>query len=52
MRVASREPERLEPVRKLIDDFRRTEEGRRIVPDELFGIWTAVDGALRKRGRS
>ena len=52
VRVASREPERLEPVRKLIDDFRKTEEGRRIVPDELFGIWTAVDGALRKRGRA
>ena len=52
VRVASREPERLEPVRKLIDDFRKTEEGRRIVPDELFGIWTAVDGALRKGGRA
>ena len=52
VRVASREPERLEPVRKLIDDFRRTEEGRQIVPDELFSVWTAVDGALRKRGRS
>ena len=52
VRAASREPERLEPVRRLIDDFRRTEEGRRIVPDELFGIWTAVDGALRKGGRA
>lgn len=52
VRVASREPERLEPVRKLIDDFRRTEEGRQIVPDELFSVWTAVDKALQKRGRS
>ena len=52
VRVASREPERLKPVRKLIDDFRKTEEGRRIVPDELFGIWTAVDGALQKGGRA
>ena len=51
VRAASREPERLDPVRRLIDDFRRTEEGRRIVPDELFDIWTAVDGALRKGGR-
>ena len=52
VRVASREPERLEPVRKLIGDFRKTEEGRRIVPDELFGIWTAVDKALWRGGRS
>ena len=51
VRAASRDPRRLEPVRRLIDDFRKTEEGRLIVPDDLFEVWTAVDGALRERGR-
>ena len=46
VRTASRDPERLEPVRRLIDDLRKTEEGRRIVPDELFAVWTAVEEAL------
>ena len=50
VRAASRDPRRLEPVRRLIDDFRKTEEGRLIVPDDLFEVWTAVDGALRERG--
>jgi hypothetical protein len=42
VRAASRDPSRLEPVRRLIDDLRKTEEGRRIVPDELFELWQAV----------
>lgn len=52
LRVASRDPGRLEPVRRLIDDFRKTEEGRRIVPDDFFAVWTAVEAALREDGRS
>ena len=46
VRTASRDPERLKPVRRLINDLRKTDEGRRIVPDELFTIWTAVEEAL------
>lgn len=46
IRVASREPERLRPVRRLIHDLRATEEGRVIVPDDLFALWTVVDEAL------
>ena len=46
LRAASRDPARLEPVRRLIHDLRRTEDGRRIVPDDLFLIWTAVEEAL------
>ena len=46
VRTASRDPDRLDPVRRLIDDLRKTDEGRRIVPDELFAIWTAVEEAL------
>ncbi|MDH5671168.1 MAG: phospholipase D family protein [Myxococcales bacterium] len=50
VRVASRDPQRLEPVRRLIADLRTTDEGRRIVPDDLLEIWQAVDGALAERG--
>ena len=52
VRTASRDPERLEPVRRLIDDLRKTDEGRRIVPDELFAIWMAVEEALAPEPRS
>ena len=46
VRTAARDPDRLKPVRQLIDDLRKTDEGRRIVPDVLFEIWTAVEEAL------
>ena len=52
VRTASRDPERLKPVRRLIDDLRRTEEGRRVVPDELFAVWAAVEEALAEEPRS
>ena len=52
VRTASRDPDRLKPVRRLIDDLRKTEEGRRIVPDELFAVWTAVEEALAPELRS
>jgi len=46
VRTAARDPERLEPVRRLIDDLRSTEEGRRIVPDDLYEVWQVVDAAV------
>ena len=52
VRTASRDPDRLKPVRRLIDDLRKTDEGRRIVPDELFAIWMAVEEALAPEPRS
>ena len=52
VRTASRDPDRLKPVRRLIDDLRKTDEGQRIVPDELFAIWTAVEEALAQEPRS
>ena len=52
VRTASRDPARLEPVRRLIDDLRKTDEGRRIVPDELFAVWTAVEEALAPEPRA
>ena len=51
VRTASRNPERLVPVRRLIDDLRKTEEGRHIVPDDLFAVWTAVEEALSQKPR-
>ena len=52
VRAASRDPDRLEPVRRLIEDFRKTEEGRSIVPDDFLEVWNAVDEALPRDGRS
>ena len=52
VRAASRDPGRLEPVRRLIEDFRSTEEGRRIVPDDFLELWSAVDEVLREDDRS
>ena len=51
VRAASRDPGRLEPVRRLIDDFRSTEAGRRIVPDDFLDLWSAVEEVLREDGR-
>ena len=51
VRTASRDPDRLKPVRRLIDDLRKTAEGRRIVPDDLFAVWTAVEEALAREPR-
>ena len=51
VRAASRDPDRLDPVRRLIDDLRKTEEGRRIVPDDLFAVWTAVEESLAREPR-
>lgn len=51
LRAASRDPARLEPVRQLIDDFRKTEQGRQIVPDDFFSVWAAVCEVVRKGKR-
>lgn len=51
VRTASRDPAHLEPVRRLIDDFKKTEEGSRIIPGDFLEIWTAVNEALRDEVR-
>lgn len=48
VRTASGDPDRLKPVRRLIEDLRKT-KGRRIVPDDLFAVWTAVEKALARQ---
>ena len=52
VRAASRDPRRLEPVRRLIDDFRATEAGCRIVPDDFLDLWSAVEEVLREDRRT
>lgn len=51
LRAASRDPERLAPIRRLIEDLRKTEEGRRIVPEDLYALWQVVDATVGQ-GRS
>ena len=51
VRAASREPARLEPVRRLMEDLRESEEGRRIVPADLLALWDAVAAAIAERGQ-
>ena len=50
VRTAARDPSRLEPVRRLIDDMRKTDEGREIVPDDLLCLWNAVQAAVDEDG--
>ena len=53
LRVASRDPERLETVRRLMADL-ATEDasGEKVVPDDLYAIWQAIDAALPKEAES
>jgi len=46
VRAASREPRRLEPIRRLLEDLVATEEGRALVPPGLLETWRAVEEAL------
>ena len=52
LRAASREPARLTPARRLVHDFRKTEKGCLIVPDDLFAVWTAVEEAVGEESGS
>lgn len=49
LRAASRDPQRLAPIRRLIADLRESEEGRDIVPDELYELWQVVDAVLDEK---
>ena len=39
LRAASRDPTRLDVVRRLVTDLRTTSEGRTILPDDLYDVW-------------
>ena len=53
LRVASRDPERLETVRRVMEDLaEENAEGEPVVPADLYTIWQAVDAALQQEARS
>lgn len=49
LRTASRDPERLDVVRRLLEDLRRTGDGRTIVPPDLYELWQAIDQTVARR---
>ena len=49
VRTASRAPERLDPVRRLIADLCKTERGRAVIPNDFLSVWEAVESALQER---
>lgn len=49
VRTASRAPERLGPVRRLIADLSKIERGRALIPDDFLDVWKAVESAIRER---
>ena len=48
LRVAARQPKRLEPFQKLISNLQETPEGRALIPKDLEMLWKAVEQALAK----
>ena len=48
LRAASRDPTRLDVVRRLVTDLRKTSEGRTILPDDLYNVWAAIDQTLKE----
>lgn len=51
VRAASRDPGRLEPVGRILQDLAQTEEGRRIIPPGLMQTWNAVQRAMMETRR-
>lgn len=45
VRAAARDPDRLAPIRRLIEDLQSSPEGRDIVPPDFMEIWDVVDAA-------
>ena len=51
LRAASRDPKRLRPVRRLVEELSETDGGRTIVPDDLLAAWNALEEAIGERER-
>jgi len=51
VRAAARDPERLAPIRRLIEDLQSTPEGRDIVPPGFIELWDVVDAAAENSER-
>lgn len=48
LRIAARQPKRLEPFQKLISNLKKTPEGRALIPKKLEDLWKAVEQAIAK----
>ncbi len=51
VRTASRDPERLESVGRLVDDLRESDDGRALIPAGFLALWDVISQAL-ERGNS
>ncbi len=49
MRTLGQNPYRLKHVARLVEDLRRTEEGRKIVPAEFMAIWEPIWSASEEK---
>jgi hypothetical protein len=49
IRSAARDPDRLTPVRRLIEDLQDSEDGQTIVPEDFLELWRVVDETVRER---
>jgi hypothetical protein len=47
MRAAARDPDRLAPIRRLIEDLQSSPEGRDLVPAGFMDLWRVVDESVR-----
>ncbi|KPV39928.1 hypothetical protein AN478_06950 [Thiohalorhabdus denitrificans] len=53
LRVASRDPERLDTVRRIMEDLAEEgASGEQVVPEDLYAIWQAVDAALQEEAQT
>ena len=50
-RAYSRNPGRLDSVRKLVEQLNETSEGRKIIPPEFLDLWRVFDGMPREDAR-
>jgi hypothetical protein len=47
VRAAARDPERLAPIRRLIEDLQSSPEGEEIVPADFLELWRVVDESVQ-----
>ena len=51
MRTASRDPGRLEPIRRMIEQLTDSEEGQDVIPEDFLEIWNAVHDSMTRPKR-
>jgi len=46
LQVAARDPAKLQPVRRMVNELMRTEDGRALLRQDFLRVWQAVDEAI------